>query len=439
MQNPSLAKARLVQDPSPDVPAEGVVDDEWNSHAFLSRMSVLVPGIIYVFNHQTQSNEYSNRSIADLIGFSPEEIRQMGDTVLEKVIHPDDIAGLGAYFAGLRRLAPGEQDTYEYRARAKSGKDVWLYSVDTVFDRAADGSVLRHIGLASDITRQKQAEQRLMELNAELEARVAARTDQLNILNRELEARVARRTLELSDSVRELEQLTYVATHDLKVPINNMCSLSSMLNDTADDMTHEHRETLSWMQNVCNQARDKLEALVSVAQVQSNRLPPFGPVALDDILAAAKTALQPLIARSDARVTCDFSAAPTVHFARAEMANIVENLLSNALKYADPARPPVIHLASWSQDGMDCLAVRDNGTGLDLPRDRDKVFGLFKRAHAAPEGSGVALHAISRLMQRIGGRIDVDGAPDQGAVFTLRFPVKGQIFSSPQEDSECRH
>ena len=224
------------------------------SVAFLSQMIALVPGIIYVFNHQTMSNEYSNRSIAEMLGYGPEEVKAMGENLLPTIVHPDDFDRLAEHVGSLQHLTAGEQAMWEYRAIHRDGREVWLRSIETVFTRSADGSVLRHIGIAFDITAEKTADLSLRKLNAELEERVRARTQELEALNDELEARVVARTNALRSASKELEQLSYVAAHDLKVPVNNMMSLTHMLEDAAGVQSDEYAETLGWMRDACDQA-----------------------------------------------------------------------------------------------------------------------------------------------------------------------------------------
>ena len=137
----------------------------FNHDRFLEQMISLVPGILYVFNHQNQSNEFANRSIADLLGYSQEAIHEMGDALLATVIHPDDLASIGAYFASLNGLDLGQTSTFEYRAVNESGDTVWLRSHDAIFDRDESGDVLRHIGIANDITSEKATAFQLLELN----------------------------------------------------------------------------------------------------------------------------------------------------------------------------------------------------------------------------------------------------------------------------------
>lgn len=147
---------------------------------------------------------------------------------------------------------------------------------------------MRHIGIAFDITAEKTAAPDLSKPNAGLEARVRDRTQELKELNDELEAHVLTRTNELTHINRKLKRLSYVAAHDLKGPVNNMASLTHMLEDAAAGQSEEYAETLGWMRDACDdacdQAAQKLEGLVVMAQ--SNAMPdaPFVDVDLAGVI-----------------------------------------------------------------------------------------------------------------------------------------------------------
>lgn len=396
-----------------------------NSLAFLQQMASLVPGIIYVFNHQTMSNEYSNRSMAQLLGYTSEEVIAMGDTIIERCVHKDDLPGLVTYFQSMHGVKDGNYIAHEYRDIAKDGTVVWLRSIDTPFERDADGTVIRHLGIAFDITAEKEAQDTLRTLNRDLERRVAERTAELRALNEELEQRVSERTMQLTEANRELQQLSYVATHDLKVPINNMISLTQMLEDARDLLTDEHLETLGWMSEVCDQATRKLESLVCVTQANAQWDEPFRQV---DIATAAENVLANQmynIRDAKAHVTTDFQA-PTVYFLPQEVENVLQVLMSNALSYRDPTRRLSIAISSWEEDASICIAVQDNGAGVDLPAEADKVFGLFQSAHPEPQGAGVALYSVRRMVERLGGSICARGARGVGCTFELRFPLQAE-------------
>ena len=391
------------------------------SVAFLQQMAQLVPGIIYVFNCQTMSNEYSNRSIAELLGYSCDEIQQMGENLFATIIHPDELARVGAHLQRLHDLPPGAQAVLEYRAVKRDGSEVWLRSVETVFDHDSEENVLRLVGIATDITAEKNAELRLRKLNSELEARVLERTMELEKLNNELEQRVTARTAELTYANKELEQLSYIATHDLKVPINNMTSLTHMLEEANEILPPEHVETLGWMKSVCNQAAEKLEALVCVAQANAIPNGPFEPVNLETIFERVMASQHHHVKEADALVSTAFGKSD-VWFLPQEMEDIFQAILSNAIKYRAADRRLRVTISSTQSASGTTIRIADNGSGLNVTRDYDKVFGLFQRAHVTPEGAGVSLYAIRRIMEQIGGTVDVESEEGLGTTFALHFP-----------------
>ncbi|MEM7519689.1 MAG: ATP-binding protein [Pseudomonadota bacterium] len=142
----------------------------------LSRVLSAVPNVIYVFNQKTQSNEYTNRSIEEVLGYTEDEISAFADQVMAKLAHPDDLPQIIAHFGAIHDLKDDEVLTLEYRMRHRDGHWVWLLSYDTAFGREEDGTLLRHVGTASDITHQKQKEARAAATRDEFETIFEAAT-----------------------------------------------------------------------------------------------------------------------------------------------------------------------------------------------------------------------------------------------------------------------
>ena len=133
--------------------------EKWDAAPFLEKVLGVVPGIIYIFDQESQSNAYSNRSLGDMLGYTMSEIQGMGDALLPSLCHPDDLPQIGTHFAEIQEMEDGEITTVEYRMRHKKGHWVWLQSYDSVFQRNDDGTVAKHIGVATDIMVQKKAEE----------------------------------------------------------------------------------------------------------------------------------------------------------------------------------------------------------------------------------------------------------------------------------------
>lgn len=393
----------------------------------VDRVVGLMPGFVYVFNHVTSANDYTNRDVGLHLGYSSDEIRALGDQMMAHLVHPDDLPLLGAHMGTIASLAPEQTAALEYRVLTKNGETRWLRSVDCVFDRAEDGTVLRHIGCASDITAEKQAQLELAQLNAALEQTVAARTRDLAELNAQLEERIALRTEELEDAVEELEQLTYIATHDLKVPVNNLSRLALMLGDCADTLSEEQREQVGWINECANQLMSKIQGLVLVAQVRLSSN--FEPEKLDmqRLVSDVVARLRPHLPAPAQLVRVEVPEGIYVSFARPEIESILHALMDNAVKYADPARPLDIVVHGGVRAGRPWLRISDTGSGLDPLADKAKVFGLFQRAHKAPAGNGISLYCAKRILSRQGGRITFDGARGEGASFTIKFRPQGDV------------
>ncbi|WP_298861523.1 PAS domain-containing sensor histidine kinase [uncultured Sulfitobacter sp.] len=392
----------------------------------VDRVVSLMPGFVYVFNHTTYSNDYTNRSVGEQLGYSSEEIRDFGAQMMMHIVHPDDHPKMSEHLARIAQLDGDDSISFEYRVFRKDGRQRWLRSVDAVFDRAPDGSVLRHIGCASDVTIEKEAELRLEQMNAELEAKVSERTRDLAKLNGELESRIAERTYELQDAVDELEQLTYIATHDLKVPVNNLCRLGLMLGDNAHLLAPDQAEQVGWINDCATQLSAKIQGLVLVAQIRLSSVLPSELLNLRGAVMDAVGRFEATMGQGARPVTIKVADDIFVDFARFELDSILSAIMDNAIKYADPSRALEVTFRADLLEGKVTLLVEDNGTGLDGERDRDKVFGLFQRAHKEPAGSGISLYCARRMLLRRGGDISVEGHRGKHAVFNLQFPKRGE-------------
>lgn len=393
----------------------------------IDRVVSLMPGFVYVFNHVTYSNDYTNRSVGEHLGYSSEEISAFGAEMMMRIVHPDDHLRLGEHMADIAELEGDSSISFEYRVITKDGQLRWLRSVDAVFDRSSKGQVLRHIGCATDVTVEKEAELRLARLNMQLEAKVDERTRDLAILNGALEERITERTCELQDAVDELEQLTFIATHDLKVPVNNLCRLGLMLNESKHLLAPDQAEQVGWINDCANQLGAKIQGLVLVAQIRLSSALPTERLNLRNAIEQVVQDFDNTMGNGSLPVIVNVAADLTVEFARFELNSILASLMDNAIKYADASRPLQVSFCAVEEGSEVQLTVSDNGTGLDGVKDSEKVFGLFQRAHKIPAGSGISLYCSRRMLASRGGDMTVDGTRGIGAIFNVKFPKQEAV------------
>jgi len=122
-----------------------------------------------------------------------------------------------------------------------------------------------------------------------------------------------------------------------------------------------------------------------------------------------------------------WGAGKRVLFPRRNLESILQNLISNAIKYRSPIRPSEVWVGSNVLDGKWCLVVRDNGLAVDLAQHQDKLFGMFNRFHTHVGGSGVGLYIVHKLVTDSGGHIQVESEVGQGTTFRLFLAVEVEI------------
>ena len=125
---------------------------------FVARVLEVVPSIVYVRDLRDHSLVFVNRRVAEVIGYTPDEVIGLGGGFIHELVHPDDIVGFADYERELAMLADDATVSREYRLRHRDGRWRWFVSYETVFRRDSNGQPLQVIGTASDITERKQAE-----------------------------------------------------------------------------------------------------------------------------------------------------------------------------------------------------------------------------------------------------------------------------------------
>lgn len=364
----------------------------WDAKPFLEKVTDVVPSIIYVYNQDTQSNEYSNRSLGASLGFSAAEILEMGADMMPRLCHPDDLTKVFTHFGRIADLADGEVIQVEYRLKAKNGAWVWLLSHDTVFDRSPDGSVLRHIGVANNITPQKLAEETAL---------------------------LASRAAELAND--ELRAFAYSVSHDMKSPSNTLKLLLSELQDDhgdglesdAQDLLHQAQETVDRMQTLIEDVLNHTRLTGQTVEMT--------PVSLDDVL---KDSVQDLRAATRAKgATIEVGPLPWVSGSEVQLRNLFQNLLSNAIKFHVDGAPHVrVYDSSRPGEKHHEVSVEDNGIGIPPGRE-EHIFGMFKRLHLDSEypGTGLGLSTCQRIAANHGGTIIALSNGLKGSVFKVTF------------------
>jgi signal transduction histidine kinase len=265
-----------------------------------------------------------------------------------------------------------------------------------------------------DVSQQVRARQQVEQLNQELETRVQARTQELRDANAHL-----RRTN------ADLDTFVYTASHDLKSPITNLEGLLLALRDSLPVDVQQQpliAPLLGLLDNTVSRFRLTIEQLTELIRLQQTPAGPAQPVLLGPLVAAVQEDLGAEATVAQAQVETAIPEGLSVRFAPANLRSIVYNLLSNAFKYRDPARPAQVRVHAERQPTAVVFTVQDNGLGLSESQQQ-RLFQAFQRLHTHVEGTGVGLYMIKRLIENAGATITVTSTPGVGSTFTIAFPT----------------
>ena len=283
----------------------------------------------------------------------------------------------------------------------------------------AQGSISGVTVVATDVSEQVRARQQLEALSEELSTAYAT-LQEAHVDTELANAALSQRNQRLRATNADLDNFVYAASHDLKLPVLNLSGLFEELRRGVTFTDPVEEATLvPLIQESLQQLSTALDDLSALGQVQQAANAAAEPVALADVVADVLLTLEPQVRAAQARVTTDFTVRPVVSYARAGLRTIVLNLLSNALKYADPARPARVHVSLWLDADQPVLWVKDNGLGFDATSHGPELFKLFRRFHDHTEGTGVGLYLVNRLVQARGGHIEVDSRVGEGATFRV--------------------
>lgn len=243
-----------------------------------------------------------------------------------------------------------------------------------------------------------------------------------DITERKLAEKDLRETLaELARSNRELEMFAYVVSHDLQEPVRMVQSYVQLLERRyGDRLDEEAAEFIGFAIDGTRRMQNMIEDLLRYSRVES-RGDRFEPTDLNQVLEEALSNLAASIEESGARVQSD--ELPELSVDRSQMIQLFQNLVGNAIKFSGDRRPQV-RISAQSDSESWTISVGDNGIGIP-EEQRERIFAIFQRLHGPDDypGTGIGLAICKKIVERHGGSIWVESAPEEGSTFYFRLPI----------------
>jgi light-regulated signal transduction histidine kinase (bacteriophytochrome) len=286
----------------------------------------------------------------------------------------------------------------------ENGEIIWLLTSKLPL-RDDSGEIIGLLGIGRNVTESVKAREEIKKLNAELEERVIARTQELDYKNKELEA------------------FSYSVSHDLRAPLRHISGFVELLQKKESaNLSEKGGHYLDVIALAAKQMGDLIDDLLQFsrtgrAEMRSTFIDMNGIV--KEFVESTTKGI------TDRKINWDIIELPEVFADAPLIRQVWVNLISNAVKFSKNVEEANIKI-SFSENYSDYIfSIKDNGAGFDM-QYAQKLFGVFQRLHSKEEfeGTGIGLANVQRIIQRHGGKVWAVAEPGKGAQFFFTLPKK---------------
>lgn len=364
-----------------------------------------IPGVIYRGACGAERTmEYLSELIEKITGYPASDFISNRVRTFATIIHPEDRTLVQDIL--IKAVAAKKPYSIEYRIIRSDGKVRWVFERGQAAHKDKIG-VLWLDGVLFDITERKQIEEKLKKYR------------------NHLEDLVERRTKELQKAIEELEAFSYSVSHDLRTPLRAMEGFSqALVEDYSDKLDAKGKEFTRRIRNAAQRMENLIHDLLEYSRLSISEIKLY-PINLGSVVKRVLRKLEPEIKEKKARVTVEKSM-PDVIAHDSILEQVVENLLTNALKFVAPGVKPKVRIWSEQRKERVKLWVEDNGIGIS-PEYHDKIFKVFERLHGVEKysGTGIGLAIVRRCMEKLGGNVGLHSSLGKGSRFWIEL-MKGK-------------
>ncbi len=430
------------------------------SQQFIQKIANATPGILYLYDLEEQRNIYANSSVGKILGYTFDEIEEMGSMLMPRLLHPEDMANVLKYHAKFVEMQDGEVREIDYRMLASNGQWFWLQSRDAIFSRNVDGEPKVIVGFAQDITNRKEAESAL--IKSELREREKAQQLEAAML----ELRYTQTQLIQTEKMSSLGELVAGIAHEINNPVNFIHGNIEYLNEYTihlldlvnlyaeqfpepnpiiinkieeidlDFMAEDLIKIVSSMQVGTQRIRQIVLSLRNFSRLDESEMKPVDIHAgIESTLLILQHRLKGLNGQPAIQVINDFGKLPLVDCYPSQLNQVFMNIIANAIDAIEERykklsileceeNPGTIAIATKViSEKMLAIEISDNGMGM--PQSViDRIFNPFYTTKEVGKGTGLGMsisHSI--VVEKHKGRIECISEIGRGTTFRIQIPI----------------
>ncbi|GGA75812.1 hypothetical protein GCM10008015_15540 [Flavobacterium palustre] len=228
---------------------------------------------------------------------------------------------------------------------------------------------------------------------------------------------------ELTQNNKDLKQFSYITSHNLRAPMSNLTGLLNLIEDIEID-DPELNEIINGFSKSTHLLNETIEDLTKVMIIKDNTSIEKEDISLKEVFENVFSQLSNQIEIIKPYLKLDIENVSVLNSNKAYMESILLNLLTNSLKYRSTDRTLKITIIANQNGNTVELIFKDNGIGIDLKRNKDKIFGLYQRFHDYPDSKGLGLYLVKSQVEAMKGTINIESQVNKGTTFTLTFKSK---------------
>jgi len=324
---------------------------------------------------------YVNKAFEKVTGYTKEEIIGKSLEVLSSPNSNED--KLMELDAAIRE---GRTCELEYEAYRKSGESYWInISASPIVN--SQGVITNWISVERDVTKRKLQEEertRLIE--------------------------------ELSRKNSDLRQFAYITSHNLRSPVTNMMAIANMIEES--ELSEDLAELISGFKKSTHNLNETLYDLIQILLIKESSNIPVDLIELEFAFEKMHQSLSQLIQEHEVQIQKSFEV-KKVKFSSTYFDSILQNLITNSIKYRSPHRTPQIKVVAKQERNKIKMVFSDNGLGMDMNIVKNRIFGLYQKFHNHKDSKGIGLYLVKSQVEALGGSIEVESTLGEGTTFTI--------------------